>query len=266
MRKKRILTVLLVSMALAALLAGCAEEEIGPAAPLVPAQTDEQPPASEPNESTVPEEPESEEEPEAQPDVGALLEAYLQTGGDAEKEALFAHPEEAAAEAMRRLLARPKEERDALCSDESEAAVLFRLVEELVQDDPAHWEKELDYSYLWERLAGMFQFYSAHYRMDGADWIAEHAPRGGSMMRAAWEAIPELRLDATACEAPVNYGVLVNARRIFGAVLSGHVPVLFRPLPHGRRGLDRGARAARRQYDAGRVGGDPGTAVGRDGL
>lgn len=223
MRKKRILTVLLVSIALAALLAGCAEEEIGPAAPLVPAQTDEQPPASEPDESTVPEEPESEEEPEAQPDVGALLEAYLQTGGDAEKEALFAHPEEAAAEAMRRLLARPKEERDALCSDECEAAVLLRLVEELVQDDPAHWEKELDYSYLWERLAGMFQFYSAHYRMDGADWIAEHAPRGGSMMRAAWEAIPELRLDATACEAPVNYGVLVNARRIFGAVLSGKV-------------------------------------------
>ena len=135
MRKKRILTVLLVSMALAALLAGCAEEEIGPAAPLVPAQTDEQPPASEPDESTVPEEPESEEEPEAQPDVGALLEAYLQTGGDAEKETLFTHPEEAAAEAMRRLLARPKEERDALCSDECEAAVLFRLVEELVQDD-----------------------------------------------------------------------------------------------------------------------------------
>ena len=101
--------------------------------------------------------------------------------------------------------------------------MLFRLVEELVQDDPAHWEKELDYSYLWERLAGMFQFYSAHYRMDGTDWIAEHAPRGGSMMRAAWEAIPELRLDATACEAPVNYGVLVNARRIFGAVLSGKV-------------------------------------------
>ena len=66
MRKKRILTVLLVSIALAALLAGCAEEEIGPAAPLVPAQTDEQPPASEPDESTVPEEPESEEEPEAQ--------------------------------------------------------------------------------------------------------------------------------------------------------------------------------------------------------
>ena len=92
-----------------------------------------------------------------------------------------------------------------------------------MQDDPAHWEKELDYSYLWESLAGMFQFYSAHYRMDGADWIAEHAPRGGSMMRAAWEAIPELRLDATACEAPVNYGVLVNARRIFGAVLSGKV-------------------------------------------
>ena len=223
MRKKRILTVLLVSMALAALLAGCAEEEIGPAAPLVPAQTDEQPPASEPDESTVPEEPESEEKPELQADVGALLEAYLQTGGDAEKEALFAHPEEAAAEAMRRLLARPKEERDALCSDECEAAVLFRLVEELVQDDPAHWEKELDYSYLWERLAGMFQFYSAHYRMDGADWIAEHAPRGGSMMRAAWEMLPELRLDATACEAPVNYGVLVNARRIFGAVLSGKV-------------------------------------------
>lgn len=223
MRKKRILTVLLVSLALAALLAGCAEEEIGPAAPLVPAQTDEQPPASEPDESTVPEEPESEGEPEAQADVGALLEAYLQTGGDAEKEALFAHPEEAAAEAMRRLLARPKEERDALCLDECEAAVLFRLVEGLVQDDPAHWEKELDYSYLWERLAGMFQFYSTHYRMDGADWIAEHAPRGGSMMRAAWEAIPELRLDATACEAPVNYGVLVNARRIFGAVLSGKV-------------------------------------------
>ena len=173
--------------------------------------------------ATVPEEPESEEEPEPQPDVGARLEAYLQTGGDAEKEALFAHPEEAAAEAMRRLLARPKEERDALCSDECEAAVLFRLVEELVQDDPAHWEKELDYSYLWERLAGMFQFYSTHYRMDGADWIAEHAPRGGSMMRAAWEAIPELRLDATACEAPANYGVLVNARRIFGAVLSGKV-------------------------------------------
>ena len=158
MRKKRSLTVLLVSLALAALLAGCAEEEIGPAAPLVPAQTDEQPPAPEPDESTVPEEPESEEEPEPQADVGALLEAFLQTGGDAEKEALFAHPEEAAAEAMRRLLARPKEERDALCSDECEAAVLFRLVEELVQDDPAHWEKELDYSYLWESLAGMFQF------------------------------------------------------------------------------------------------------------
>ena len=107
----------------------------------------------------------------------------------------------------RRLLARPKEERDALCSDECEAAVLFRLVEKLVQDDPAHWEKELDYSYLWERLAGMFQFYSAHYRMDGADWIAEHAPRGGSMMRAAWEAIrncgwtrrPVKRPSTTAC-------------------------------------------------------------------
>ena len=53
MRKKRILTELLVSMALAALLAGCAEEEIGPAAPLVPAQTDEQPPAPEPDESTA---------------------------------------------------------------------------------------------------------------------------------------------------------------------------------------------------------------------
>ena len=111
MRKKRILTVLLVSMALAALLAGCAEEEIGPAAPLLPAQTDEQSQASEPDESAAPEEPEGEEVPEAQPepqaDVGALLEAYLQTGGDAEKEALFAHPEEAAAEAMRRLLVRP---------------------------------------------------------------------------------------------------------------------------------------------------------------
>ncbi len=224
MRKKRILTVLLVSMALAALLgAGCAEEEIGPAAPLVPAQTDEQPPASEPDESTVPEEPESEEEPEAQPDVGALMEAYLQTGGDAEKEALFAHPEEAAAEAMRggSLRARRKSATRSVRTS-ARRRCCSGLWRNWCRTTPPTGKKELDYSYLWERLAGMFQFYSAHYRMDGADWIAEHAPRrqydagrvGGD---------PELRLDATACEAPVNYGVLVNARRIFGAVLSGKV-------------------------------------------
>lgn len=228
MRKRKILTALLVSLALAALLAGCAEnEESGAAAPLLPSQTAEQSPASVPDEPAASEELEDEEEPEVQPepqaDVGTLLEAYLQTHGEAEKKALFAYQEDAAAEAMRRLLARPTEERDALCTDECEAAVLFRLVEELVQNDPAHWEKELDYSYLKENLTGMFQFYSSHYRMDGESWITEHAPRGGSMIRAAWETIPELRLDATACEAPVNYGVLVNARRIFGAVLSGKV-------------------------------------------
>lgn len=228
MSRRTLLTGALVLFVLLALLAGCAEnEESGLAAPLLPSQTAGQLPDSEWNEPAAPEETEGEEEPEAQPelqaDIAALLEAYLKTGGAAEKEALFAHQEETAAEAMRRLLALPESERSALYTEDGEASTLFRLVEQIVQNDPVYWEKEMAYSDLRENLAGIFQFYNAHCRMDGEGWIAENAPRGGSMMQAAWETIPALRLDATACETPVNYGVLVNARRVFGAAMSGNV-------------------------------------------
>lgn len=224
---KRMMATILALALLAALLTGCAaklpENETAQ-----PPQNAERAAAEEVVQPTVEEVDEPAEETRS---AQELLDVYLgRDNAPAQAaEELLAQPEEAAALAMQELLRLPEGSLYDAASGDTEAGKLYRLFIRALAGDTVRWNAdESEYlngnlsesmSSVTDLLTSYFFFVSAHYREDGMAWLEENMPVSASVLRAAWEADPSLRLSMTPCSPIPNGGVLENAKRVFAAAL-----------------------------------------------
>ena len=223
---KRMMAMLLALALLAALLTGCAaklpENETAQ-----PPQNAERATAEEVVQPTVEEVDEPAEETRS---AQELLDVYLgRDNAPAQAaEELLAQPEQAAALAMQELLRLPEGSLYDAASGDTETGKLYRLFTRALAGDTVRWNAdESEYlngnlsesSSVTDLLTSYFFFVSAHYREDGMAWLEENMPVSASVLRAAWEADPSLRLSMTPCSPIPNGGVLENAKRVFAAAL-----------------------------------------------
>ncbi len=224
---KRMMAMLLALALLAVLLTGCAvklpEDDAAQ-----PPQNPERAAAEEVVQPAVEEPAEPAKETRS---AQELLDVYLgRDNAPAQAaEELLEQPEEAAALAIRELLALPEGSLYDAADGETETGKLYRLFTRALAGDTIRWNAdESEYlngnlsestSSVTDLLTSYFFFVAAHYREDGMAWLDENMPVSASALRAAWDADYSLRLAMTPCSSITNGGVLENAKRVFAAAL-----------------------------------------------